>query len=264
MAAQFDEAKMRWGTAVILSLVVVVVAFISVFQIAWLEWLWVLSLVCTVVSALFQWWADSFRGKAEKLKHRLEYFDGLGWVIPQQEIDDQFMEASPRVRNKVQGPEESPYFDSVEDPSPKRAVENLEQSAWFTRHQTKRMATAVLVASAIAVLVALISMAVVLQSLSLQLWGPEIGRIAIYALAFMVSYDFFRLGFRYLSFSQQAGQICYEASRLRNLENITEIEAITLLHDYHIARVKGPMIPNFIWNKMEPDLNRRWKMRSRN
>ena len=263
MAAQFDEAKLRWGVATALRFAVVVIAFISVFTIVWLEWLWVLAPICTTASALLQWWADSFRGKAEKLKHRLEYYDGLGWEIPQREVDDQIVEASKRVRNKAYRPEESPYFDSIEVPSPKRVVDNLEQSAWFTQHLSKKMATIVFVASGFAVAAVFIVLVVVLQSLRLQQWGPNVGRIAITALVFMASYNYVRLGFQYFSLSRQSGQICNVVSHLRKLPAITDVQAITLLHEYHIARVKAPMIPNFIWNKMEPELNRRWKKRLR-
>lgn len=262
MAAQYDEAKLRWGIANALSFAVVIIAIISILRIEWFERLWALAAICTVASDLLQWWADTLRGRAEKLKRGFEFQDGLGWEIPQREIDDFILDASKRVKTKACRAEESPYFDSAEVASPKRVVGNLEQSTWYSQHQAKRMAKIVFVASTISIAVVFTLMVAVLQASPLQHWGPDVGRIAITAFVFMASNQYVRLGFRYYSFSQEADRICDRVLLLRKTGSITDIQASSLLHEYQVAREKAPLIPNFLWKRMEPELNRRWKKRA--
>ncbi|MCY4081869.1 MAG: hypothetical protein OXF54_16625 [Caldilineaceae bacterium] len=259
MAAQFDEAKRWWLWANVSRLLVVIVTVISLFWKEWLDWIWLLPAGFTVTHSLLQWRADTLQGKADAITRQLELQDGFGWKISEQEKADLSLEVSDKVKKKAQGTEESPYFDSRQEAFARRAVENLKQSAWYTRHLAKKMAKYVFVLCAFAAVLALISIFVIVFSPPLHRWGPNIGRIVIIVLVFVVAYGYLRLGFQYRSLSSQAEKSSNRASRLLELETLTEIQAIRLLHEYQIARVTAPMIPGWIWNIMKGDLNRLWE-----
>ena len=262
MQAQFDEAKRWWFWANLLRLLVAAITITSLFRTDWLDWIWALPAALTVAYNFSQWRADALQSKAEAFKRKLEFQDGLGWMIPDAEKSDMLLEASSAVKRKAYGTEESRYYDSLETVSPRRAVENLRQSAWYTRHQARVMARYGFTLSVLVLTLAIIFMVVSFQSPPLQRWGPNIGRIFITVIVFLVASGYVRLGFRYLSFSQNAERITDRGTQLWKLEALTDIQAIQLLHEYQIARVTAPMIPDWLWRRKEEELNRLWKLQT--
>ena len=259
MAAQFDEAKRWWLWANVSRLLVVIVTVVSLLRKDWLDWIWLLPAGFTVTHSLLQWRADTLQGKADAITRQLELQDGFGWKISEQEKADLSLEVSDKVKRKAYGTEESPYFDSRQEVFARKAVENLKQSAWYTRHLARKMAKCVLMLCACAAVLALLSIFAIVFSPPLQRWGPNIGRIVIIVLVFMVAYGYLRLSFQYRSLSSQAEKSSNRASRLLEFEALTEIQAIRLLHEYQIARVMAPMIPDWLWNRTKDELNRLWK-----
>lgn len=259
MAAQFDEAKRWWLWANVSRLLVVIVTVFSLFWKEWLDWIWLLPAGLTVTHSLSQWRADTLQGKADAITRKLEFQDGFGWKISEQDKADLILEVSDKVKKKAHGTEDSPYFYSRQEVFTRRAVENLKQSAWYTRHLARKMAQYVFALCVFASVLALLSIFVIVFSPPLQRWGPNIGRIVIIVLTFMVAYGYLRLSFQYRSLSSQAEKSSNRASRLLELETLTEIQAIRLLHEYQIARVTAPMIPDWLWNRTKDELNRLWE-----
>ena len=262
MQAQFDEAKRWWFYANSSRFLIVTVTIVSLLWKEVPEWIWVFPVVLTIAYSLLQWRADALQEKTEAIKRKLEYQDGLGWIISEQEKSDLILEASRTARKKAYGPEDSPYFDSLEATSPRRAIENLRQSAWYTRHQAKEMSFLVFAFSVVVLTLAFGFMVVALQSLTPQEWGPSIGRIVITVLVFFVANEYIRIGFRYLSLSQRAERITDRGTQFWQLETLTETQAIKLLHEYQIARVTAPMIPDWLWRIRKEELNRLWKQQA--
>ena len=259
MQAQFDEAKRWWLWANVSRLLVGIITIISLLRKEWLDWIWILPAGLTVTYSLSQWRADTLQGKADAITRKLEFQDGFGWKISEQDKADLILEVSDKVKKKAHGTEDSPYFDSRQEVFTRRAVENLKQSTWYTRHLAKKMAQYVFALCAFASVLALVSIFVVVFSLPLQRWGPDIGRIVITVFAFVVAYGYLRLGFQYRSLSNQAEKSSNRASRLLELKALTEIQASRLLHEYQIARATAPMIPDWLWKRRQNELNRLWK-----
>ncbi len=258
MQAQYDEAKKWWFRVNVFRLLVVAFTVTSLLRTDWLGWIWAVPAAFTVAYSVSQWHSDSLYNKTEEIKRKLEFQDGLGWIISDQEKSDLILEAPPTAKKKAYGPEESPYFDSTEAISPRRAIENLKQSAWYTRHLAKEMAKYMFAFSVLVFALAVFFMVVAFQSPLLQEWGPRIGRIVSAVLVFMVASGYVRLGFRYLTFSQNAERINDRGTQLWKLEALTDIQAIQVLHEYQIARVTAPMIPDWLWRRKEEELNRLW------
>ena len=262
MAAQFDEAKRWWFWANVSRILVVIITIISLLWKEWLDWIWLLPAGFTVTHSLLQWRADTLQGKADVITRKLEFQDGFSWKISEQEKADLILEASDKVKKKAHGTEDSPYFDSRQEVFARKAVKNLKQSAWYTRHLAKKMAKYMFALCASASVLALLSIFVIVFSPPLQRWGPNIGRIVIIAFVFMVAYGYLRLSFQYRSLSNQAEKSSDSATQLLEREALTEIQAIRLLHEYQIARVTAPMIPDWLWNRTKDELNRLWQQQA--
>ncbi len=258
MQAQFAEAKQWWFRANVSRILVVIITTASLLWKGQSEWIWMLAALLTAAYVVLQWRSDALHGKAEVVRRKLDFQNGLGWEISEQEKAEMFIEASRAARKSAHKPEKSPYYDSQEPVSFRRAVENLRQSAWYTSHQAKEMSKWVFVVSTIIFVLAIISMVVVLQSPSIQQWGPTIGRTIVTVLVFLLAMGYIHFGFRYRSLSQQAEKAFSRASNLLELDAVSEIPTIQLLHEYQIACAAAPMIPEWLWNRRKDELNRMW------
>ena len=257
-AAQFDEAKRWWFGANVSRLFVVIVTVISLLWKEWLGWIWVLPVILTVLHSMLQWRADTLQGKAEAIKRKFEFQDGLGWKISEQEKADLILEVSNTVKKAGYGTEDSPYFDSDKEVSARRAVENLNQSAWYTKHLARKMSGFLFVLSAVSLGLFVLTL-LVFHSLPFQRWEATVGRILVTVVALLVAYGYLRLGFQYRSLSSQAEKANDRASQLLELKAVTELEAIRLLHEYQIARAIAPLIPDWLWRRKKTELNQLWE-----
>ena len=258
MQAQFVEAKQWWYRANVSRILVVIITTVSLLWKGLPEWIWMLSALLTAAYVVLQWRTDALQGKAEAVRRKLDFQNGLGWEISKQEKAEMLIEASRAVKKAAYGPEESPYFDSQEPVSFRRAVENLRQSAWYTNHQAREMSKWVFVVSTIIFGLAVFSMVVVLQAPPIQQWGPTIGQTVVTVLVFLLAMGYIHLGFRYRSLSQQAEKAVNRASNLLALDAVPEIPTIQLLHEYQIACGAAPMISDWLWNRRKDELNRLW------
>lgn len=258
MTAQFAEAKQWWFWANILKLSVIIITTVSIVEQEQPEWIWILTALLTAAYVVLQWNTDALQGKAEAVRRKFDFQNGLGWEITEQEKAAMLIGASRAVKETAYGLEESPYYDSQEPVSLRRAVENLMQSAWYTSHQARVMSKWVFAVSTVIFVLAGVSMVVVLQSPPLLSWGPTIGRTIVTVLVFSLAMGYIHLGFRYRFLFRQAEKAVDRASILLELETIAEIPTIQLFHEYQIVCAAAPMIPDWLWNRNKRELNRLW------
>ena len=70
----------------------------------------------------------------------LEALNSFGWEISNREMSDLIARCSGSVKKRVKREvTEEPYFASKEEPGPKRAVENVMESAWWSKHLSESM-----------------------------------------------------------------------------------------------------------------------------
>src|SRR5262249_15583596 len=94
----------------------------------------------TVVSELAGYRMERVRGIAQGLRRKLETLNSFGWEISNREMSDLIARCSSSVKKRVKREvTEEPYYASKEDPGPKRAVENVMESAWWSKHLSESM-----------------------------------------------------------------------------------------------------------------------------
>jgi hypothetical protein len=98
-----------------------------------------------------------------------------------------------------------------------------------------------------------------LQNAVNQTVATNVAKITIAVIVFMFSGGYVRLAFHYYSFASQTEQIENNAHRVTKENNVAEIQAVKLLHDYQIIRAKAPMLPTWLWRHMQNELNRLWQ-----
>ncbi len=220
----------------------------------------VLVFMLAMMADWLAWRSDTHKGIAEAWLRKLDGRDSFDWAISGAELSDLLMRSPSKVDKLVIAKALSEeYFASKEPPGTRRALENLQESAWWSKHLSERMrnyylaGTCLLVASA--VLVLLISV----QAIDNKQTLSSLGRIVTSVLTLVFSLNLFRSVLGYHNFSVKAGQIEKSTENLLASQGVQESEAIKLMSEYQLARASAPLIPTWLWNRMEGELNATWK-----
>jgi hypothetical protein len=165
---QFDNAKDMWSLSLVFKLVVYVVGLYTVLTKS--SWFYtpLIVLFISIASELAQWRSDYIKSQAESLLRKLDICRSFGKEIS--DVDKRDIIANvPRAVRKTLEDDGSPdtYFDSSSDAGPKRAVENLVASAWYTRRQSSIMAVVYIVLFLLLVAVSVVGLIVAAKNVDL-------------------------------------------------------------------------------------------------
>lgn len=259
MQAQFNAAKRWWTAANLCRMAVLGIGIISILTNVWAEWLGLLAAALTIGHSLLLWNSDALRDTAEGLLRKIEMQDGLGWTITAREIADLLLSVPASVKAQAYTSGSGSYFASDVAQSPRRVLENLQESIWFTRHQSWRMKQYVLMFSVIVAGIAFGVLAVAWQGYVSQSAGVNLAKMTITVIVFLFSAGYVRLAASYATFAQKAQRLEDQAAHLLDAGEVSEVQAAKLLHDYQIVRAKSPLLPTWLWRRMEDELNTLWK-----
>src|SRR5205814_1573032 len=227
---------------------------------AMIAFLGVLSAEC------IRWRSDCWKTQGESAKRRWEMADGLGEMLDGQEIAD-WLAAKPKgfltdvTPDEIQGSE----FDSVEPSGPRRAVENTQESAWWSKHQSRRIVSylGLFLALVIAATFTALSLSIAaLKSANVQQSGAtvqNVGGVLCSVLMFVFSVNLVRLLTDFWAFASEAEGILSRCSELLKSANTSDRDALSVMHDYQTARNSAPLIPTFIWKIHGSHLREQWK-----
>ncbi len=256
----FERSK-RWGVAAlscglcVFALGVIVILFEVIPKIAPF-----LIALLSVASEIFHWQSNRIKDMAEAILRKLDWRDSFGWQISRDEMSDWLVRVPSSIKKKL--PTADPgqeYFASGEDVGPKRAIENLQESAWWSKHMAERAAqiclwtTCIIVASSLAILIISIQTIRDFDTLS------NIGRVVTSAIVIIFSRGLFRLTVSYYKFSREAEHVEVRAKHLIGSGPIDEIQVIKLVYEYQLNRATAPLIPTWVWKSKRADLNELWR-----
>jgi len=265
IAKTFRKAKRWYAGYLLCQLLVLAFAVVSIFaQVnpnlsALIAFLGVLATECV------RWRSDAWKSEAESAKRKWEVADGLGAAVDGSYIAD-WLAAKPKgflgdvAAVEIQGSE----FDSTRPVGALRAVENTLESAWWSRHLSRRMAvylSFILLVVIVAALIALTFSIAALKSATAQQSGAvvqNVGGILCSVLVFVFSINVVRLLADFLAFAAEAKWILGRCSELVKSPSVTERDALAVIHDYQTARNSAPLIPTFVWKLHSNHLREQW------
>lgn len=218
------------------------------------------AMVCSIASVITQWLSDSHKSTAQSIHRKFEFLDALGWQISTQELRNLHMSLPKSVRKKI---DETPnpnygYFASKEPRSPRRLLENLTETAFFSRHLAMRSAAYFFVATVVIFLIGLFILFIALFGSATQVVGIIASRVVLSIFAFLFTAGFVRFTYEYYRFAQIAGRIDEATCMMRKEPDIDLQQAIKLYHEYQIARASSPPIFTQVWTSMRNELNTKW------
>lgn len=214
----------------------------------------------TILSEISMFVSDMQKATAESIRRKLDAADSLGWPISKVEISDLLANTPARYTNRLMKEgDESEWFASTEPIGVRRALENIQESAWWSKHLSGAMWVYCL--SALLTLIAASITALIVSVYTIQDYATlkSIGRVVTATLMLTLSVGLFRFIFGYHIFSQKASRLDERIENLFSTANFVELDAIKLMNEYHLARAAAPLLPERLWKFKQNRLNDLWK-----
>jgi hypothetical protein len=256
---RFSRAKRLWMCANATKFLSFVLSGIVVF-LSWPEPIApYLVFVLGLAAELFQWRSDFNKGQSEGLLRKLDVCDSFGMGISVSDERDivAFLPRRLRDRFTVEVRRDA-YFDSPKDQGPERSFDNLSQSAWLTREQTR-----VMVAICVLLIVAMVGgalAALVFASVEAEQASTRSGvsRVVTAWLMLIFSLGVFRNLWGYHRLHERA-DASYRTSEHALASGPTREDAIKQWYEYQIGRAMGPLLPEWLWRWKKKDLEDVWR-----
>lgn len=256
--ALFARTKNWWGAALLCKLGLVLLGALNVFLFPNVRYGSVMITLVYVTSELCQWRSDVFKGSAQSLQRKVDFRNSFGWEISGAEMSDLLMDTPAKIRRKIPPlSTKDEYFASQEPPGATRAIENLQESAWWSKYIAKRMGHLCLGATIMLVALSVITLVVSIDAVASRDVLSSIGRVVTSVLMLIFSVGLIRLAIGYYGFSGKAAQSVERTAILFN-SGCDQVEAIKAWHEYQTARAAAPLLPSWLWKLMNKDLNLMW------
>jgi hypothetical protein len=271
IAKTLRKAK-RWYLAYILSQVTILgFAVLSIFWQIDQRLSAVAAFVAVLATECLRWRSDFWKSQGEFAKRRWELIDGFAVSVSDGWVAD-WLAARPSnfladvTENELKGSD----FDSLAIPGPRRLLDNIEESAWWSKHESRIVAwylgliLVVILAGAFAALTITITGIGAAIDASESRITQNVGAMICAVLAFVFSINLVRLLVSFISFFHSAKAILGRCRALLDSGNVDERSALLLLFDYQTSRDAAPLLPTLVWKVHGQHLRREWdRFRSR-
>jgi hypothetical protein len=213
----------------------------------------------TIVAELCSYRSDTVKNSAQQFRRKLDLQDGFGWPIPNADLSDLLVRCSAWVKQRARThPVGEPYFASTDPPGPLRALKNVCESAWWTKHLAQRMATYCWTAMILGIIISFIVMIVVIQATSTHSTQVNVAKMVTAFLMLFLSLGLVKLALGYGSLGKNSESSEKAADRAQQ-GTPDELGAFKVMYDYHLNRAAGPLLPTWLWNMRKDDLNQSWR-----
>lgn len=260
--AYFELSKKWLGAAFISKLLVFVLGIGAVLSAQIPIYAPFLVFLLQILAEFFSWRSDVNKGKGESLLRKLDAWESFGWAISQAEISD-LLARCPSSLDKLVFSKalEEPYFSSKEGVGAKKALENITESAWWSKHLAGSMRQYYLAVTCILTLFSIVILIFSIQTIKDVDTIASLGKIVTSTLMLIFSLGLLRAVLGYHNFNNNAERIEQKAESLLASSAFEELDAIKVMNEYHIARNSAPLIPSWFWKLKRDNLNEAWKQR---
>lgn len=266
VAKAFRKAKRWYLGYVCCQILVLAFAVTSIFSEININLSALLTFLGVFVIEFIRWRSDWWKSEGEKAKRKYEAADGLGVELDGSEVANWLAARSRNILADVSDDEvKGSLFDSGEPVGPRRAVENTQESAWWSSHLSRRMVIYIIIFLLLALAISFGGMAVgisMLKSSKTEQSGAlvqNLGGIICAVLVFIFSINLVRLLADFCAFWFDSNKILNHCAELLKSNNISFQEAIHLMNDYQTTRNAAPLLPTFVWKLHGRHLREQWE-----
>lgn len=256
---QFSTAKFYWGAALALKLVIFAIGAWAIFSNSPSSYLPQSLLVLAIASELCQLKSDGVKSRAESLLRTLDICRSFDRAISEADKRDIVL-AVPKARRKtVEAGMSDHYFDTTEAPGPRGAVQNLIESAWYTRHLAAVMTGAYAGVITLLVAVAISALVWAARSIADPVLRDEVVRAVTAWMLLIVSLSMIKSVWAYIKMYQRCQRTELVCCHLLQ-GDVSEADALKQWYEYQIARASSPLLPDWLWKTRKSSLDEAWRL----
>jgi len=260
LARSWDRcAKWWWGASLILKALGFTTGALILFPVPQEPLPFVVA-AFTILAELATYRSDALRGAAQGMRRKLDIQDSFGWQIPSLEFSDLLARCPKSVKARAER-DKTPesYFASIEPVGPIRALDNVSESAWWTKHLAESMWRICVTVLVIGLTVAVVTLITALQTQNVHTTQVNTARIVTGFLMLLLSTGLIKLTFGYSNLAKKASAREASACRLLETQQVEDLDAFRVMYEYHVDRATGLIIPTWIWNLRRGELNQIWE-----
>lgn len=258
-ANRFSRAKRLWTIANVLRFMAFTVGASAVFQGNPPLYVPPILFAITVAAELFQWRSEAIKTRSEALLRKLDLCRSFDMELSEADRRDIVSDLPAEVRKRFSASEiPDRYFTSPEPPGPRKAVENLVESAWYTKQQANMMVVVCIVLISFVTLIALATLIVASNEVATTTTRANISKVVIGWLLLIFSLGMFRYAWTYYKLAERSERSYTAGVHLLRGE-ISEADALKQWYEYQIGRASSPMLPDWLWRLKQDDLNHAWE-----
>lgn len=223
----------------------------------------IVALLFVILSEFFQFMSDKYKGIAESLRRKLDFFASFGWKISTKEVSDTLLKLPWSLQKKISSLPEDKYFMSDSEVGPLKSLENLEEAAWWSKHLSKITLNFCLLIIFVAVLLTGVTLYVSINCNLDQQYIPKVSKIVTSSIMVLFSIGLVKTAMGYFKFHTKSEQIDVCLPDKIKFTTHSVPECIKLWSEYHVARASAPLIPTIIWKWNKDRLNHLWEFHKR-
>jgi hypothetical protein len=225
----------------------------------------VIAFVLVLFTECVRWRSEFWKSEGEFAKRRWELADGFGAPIRDGSVAD-WLACRPAdfLSDVSQDELRGSTFESSSPPGPRRIIENVEESAWWSKHESRLMAVYLGIFLVLLLLTIFVSLTFTIGALRNPITShnreivQNVGAIICAILAFVFSINIVRLFVSFLSFFRSTEAILARCHETLGHSEVDQREALLLMFDYQTARSNSPLLPTFLWKLHGHRLRREW------
>lgn len=259
---RFDEAKTFWGASVLVKFLTFVFGAVTVFIEHPPAYTPQLLLISACLSELLQWRSDFLKGQSEGLLRKLDVCKSFQKELSETDKREIVADLPHKVRAQFSVEANDKYFASTTPPGPRRSVENLLESAWYTRKQCVAMTIFCIVLIVVLLTTSLFALFIASKEVKDVVVLTNISKAVTSWLLLVFSLGVFKNAWGYYKMYQRCLKTENNAEHLLGNENVLEADAIKQWYEYQIARSSAPLLPGWLWSLMKDSLDDAWKRAS--
>ncbi len=266
LSALFSGSKWRWGLGVALEALAVLAGAACVLLSVAAPWAGIAVTVVALAGSLLRWWADLWRRHAERLLRAKELRDGLEWPVdPKMFADIRATYASLTRRAETRQAEQSEFYDTTEAASPRRLLEMMRESTWWSERLARFAFQLSLALVALLIIASLYAGLPVIQAFSGTADFSQLVSLYTALICLLFSCDLGRLFVGYAEFAAEARDAYSRLNSLASQPAPPEAAVLSVVLEYQFARAEAPPIPDWLWRRRRETLNQTWseELRSR-
>lgn len=199
---------------------------------------------------------------AETMRRQSVLTEGLGYPIDATQFDVWKVRAGKRVDKRFSlEPRDPDYYGTKAAYGPRRLIEMLEESAFYTRNLYMRLRGLLLL-----VLIPLVLLLVVIL-LVIPALGPAspltlgLANAVLVIIPIAVTADLLGGVMRLNRLINGIVDVESDVARVKKSKNITEAEALRLVFEYNCLTALGYPIHNYLFQRWHPAIDKAWRGR---